>query len=98
MGMGGTDYVVRFDNFDDFMMKYEEVKKMLQELYDEGMGESDLYKGLNSFIAKFDTKVGEYKTAVEELESTKAGQKLADYINTSVGGYWINVNKVDRKK
>mgnify|MGYP000652497610 CR=1 FL=1 len=86
-GMSGTDYVVRFDNFDDFMMKYEEAKKMLQELYDEGMGESELYKGLNSFIAKFDTKVGEYKTAVEELESTKAGQKLADYINTSVGGY-----------
>lgn len=86
-GMGSTDYVVRFDNFDDFMMKYEEAKKMLQELYDEGMGESELYKGLNSFIAKFDTKVGEYKTAVEELESTKAGQKLADYINTSVGGY-----------
>lgn len=86
-GMGGTDYVVRFDNFDDFMMKYEEAKKMLQELYNEGMGESELYKGLNSFIAKFDTKVGEYKTAVEELENTKAGQKLADYINTSVGGY-----------
>ncbi len=92
-GMGGTDYVVRFDNFDDFMMKYEEAKKMLQELYDEGMGESELYKGLNSFIAKFDTKVGEYKTAVEELESTKAGQKLADYINTSVGGYVDNLDE-----
>jgi len=39
------------------MTKYEEAKKMLQELYNDGMGESDLYKGLNEFIAKFDTKV-----------------------------------------
>ena len=32
-GMAASDYVIRFDNFDDFMMKYEEAKKMLQELY-----------------------------------------------------------------
>ena len=95
-GMGGTDYVVRFDNFDDFMMKYEEAKKMLQELYNEGMGESELYKGLNAFIAKFDTKVDEYKNAVEELEKTKAGQKLGNYITQNVGGYIDNLEEYNK--
>ena len=110
MGMGGSDYVVRFDNFDDLMMKYEETKEMLREMYNEGLGESELYKGLNSFIAKFDTKVSEYKTAVEELENAKANQELANYINSDVGGYidnweeysdvikWINQNFSEEDK
>lgn len=95
-GMAASDYVIRFDNFNDFMTKYEETKKMLQELYNDGMGESDLYKGLNDFIAKFDTKVDEYKTAVEELEKTKAGQKLGNYITQNVGGYIDNLDEYNK--
>lgn len=95
-GMGASDYVIRFDNFDDFMKKYEEAKKMLQELYNDGMGESNLYKGLNEFIAKFDTKVTDYKNAVEELEKTKAGQKLGNYITQNVGGYIDNLEEYNK--
>lgn len=95
-GMAASDYVIRFDNFNDFMTKYEEAKKMLQELYNDGMGESDLYKGLNEFIAKFDTKVTDYKNAVEELEKTKAGQKLGNYITQNVGGYIDNLEEYNK--
>ena len=95
-GAAASDYVIRFDNFNDFMTKYEEAKKMLQELYNDGMGESNLYKGLNEFIAKFDTKVTDYKNAVEELEKTKAGQKLGNYITQNVGGYIDNLEEYNK--
>ncbi len=95
-GAAASDYIIRFDNFNDFMTKYEETKKMLQELYNDGMGESDLYKGLNEFIAKFDTKVTDYKNAVEELEKTKAGQKLGNYITQNVGGYIDNLEEYNK--
>ena len=95
-GMGGTDYAIRFDDFEDFIAKYDEAKNMLQDMYNEGMGESELYKGLNTFIAKFDTKVAEYQAAVEELNNTKAGQKLADYITQNVGGYIDNLDEYNQ--
>ena len=81
------NYQLKFDNLEDFLYKYEESKKLLQDMYNEGLGETETYKELNTYITQFDTKVSDYKAAVEELEKTKAGQKLANYITQNVGGY-----------
>ncbi len=90
------NYVLQFSNFNDFMYKYEEAKKLLQEMYDGGLGESQTYKYLNTFIANFDTKVSEYKSAVDELSRTQAGNKLYQYMTNNIGGYIDNIDEYNQ--
>lgn len=88
-----TDYVIRFKNYDDFMAKYKEVQKMLQDMYDNGMEDSNLYKGLNDFIKKFDTKVNEHEDAIKDYNEKKSIGKLKDYIDQNAGGYIDDLNE-----
>lgn len=91
-----THYNMEFTNFSDFMTKYKEAKKMLQEMYDDGMEDTSLYKELNTFVAKFDDKVEDYENAVKEFDDIEVSQKLSDYIAQNVGGYIDNIEEYSK--